>query len=122
MQDVPFVTPEYNRSIPGGLKNAIGGASRPGPELVRPCPSRCHRRLERVDRHRSRPAEPAWVLSFCNARQMTAPEAYIQFKPGRFDDGCTIDDPTTEKYIRGFMGEFRAHLVRVLTVLPRQSA
>lgn len=26
---VPFVTPEYNRSIPGGLKNAIDWASRP---------------------------------------------------------------------------------------------
>jgi chromate reductase len=24
-----FVTPEYNRSIPGGLKNAIDWASRP---------------------------------------------------------------------------------------------
>ena len=26
---VLFVTPEYNRSIPGGLKNAIDWASRP---------------------------------------------------------------------------------------------
>jgi chromate reductase, NAD(P)H dehydrogenase (quinone) len=26
---VLFVTPEYNRSIPGGLKNAINWASRP---------------------------------------------------------------------------------------------
>ncbi|TIT52864.1 MAG: NAD(P)H-dependent oxidoreductase, partial [Mesorhizobium sp.] len=29
VQAVLFVTPEYNRSIPGGLKNAIDWASRP---------------------------------------------------------------------------------------------
>jgi len=30
---VLFVTPEYNRSIPGGLKNAIDWASRPGGKI-----------------------------------------------------------------------------------------
>jgi chromate reductase, NAD(P)H dehydrogenase (quinone) len=37
---VLFVTPEYNRSIPGGLKNAIDWASR----LTGPTPSRASRR------------------------------------------------------------------------------
>ena len=35
-----FVTPEYNRSIPGGLKNAIDWASRPAYQSVfrgKPC-------------------------------------------------------------------------------------
>ncbi len=41
-----FVTPEYIRSIPGGLKNAIDWASRPyGDELVHPQALGGHRRL-----------------------------------------------------------------------------
>lgn len=31
-----FVTPEYNRSIPGGLKNAIDWASRPWGKILLP--------------------------------------------------------------------------------------
>ncbi|WP_261400013.1 NADPH-dependent FMN reductase [Leisingera daeponensis] len=44
---VLFVTPEYNRSIPGGLKNAIDWASRPWgatPFPVRPPASSAHPR------------------------------------------------------------------------------
>jgi chromate reductase len=48
-----FVTPEYNRSIPGGLKNAIDWASRPyGTNAFTRKPSAV------LDRHRCRPAEP----------------------------------------------------------------
>ena len=46
-----FVTPEYNRSIPGGLKNAIDWASRPyGTELVFPKAIGDHRHVSREDR------------------------------------------------------------------------
>ena len=61
------------------------------------------------------------VLSFCNARQMTAPEAYISFSPEVFPgDGECADESTTD-FLASFMAEFRDHIVRVLTVLPRQS-
>jgi chromate reductase len=50
---------------------------------------------------------------------MTAPEAYIQFKPGLFEHDGTINDPSTQEFLATFMAEFRDHLVRVLTVLPR---
>jgi NAD(P)H-dependent FMN reductase len=53
-----FVTPEYNRSIPGALKNAIDWASR-GPELLRPHPGRRDRGINRADRHGHGPTEPA---------------------------------------------------------------
>ena len=59
------------------------------------------------------------VLSFCNARQMTAPEAYIRFTAEDFGDG-TITNSRTEEFLRDFMAEFREHVQRVLTVLPRQ--
>jgi hypothetical protein len=62
---VLFVTPEYNRSIPGALKNAIDWASRPwGRERLRPHPGRRDRRVDRVDRDGSGPAEPARRLEF----------------------------------------------------------
>ena len=60
------------------------------------------------------------MLSFCNARQMTAPEAYISFTPEAFPGGgeCTLE--STTDFLKNFMAEFRDHIVRVLTVLPRQ--
>ena len=60
------------------------------------------------------------VLSFCNARQMTAPEAYIRFTADDFGDDGTITNSQTEEFLRDFMAEFREHVQRVLTVLPRQ--
>jgi chromate reductase len=51
---------------------------------------------------------------------MTSPEAYIQFGPEKFGpDGEVLDD-STARFLRDFMAEFREHVVRVLTVIPRQ--
>ena len=60
------------------------------------------------------------VLSFCNARQMTAPEAYIQYTPEVFTDDGEVTDESTGSSCSDFMAEFRDHIVRVLTVLPRE--
>jgi chromate reductase len=59
------------------------------------------------------------VPSFCNARQMTAPEAYIQFRPGVFTEAGEVTDESTAAFLADFMQEFRLHTERVLTVLPR---
>ena len=59
------------------------------------------------------------VLGFCNARQMTAPEAYITFRPGLFTDDGEVTDQSTATFLSDFMQEFRDHTARVLTVLPR---
>ena len=59
------------------------------------------------------------VLSFCNARQMTSPEAYIHYSPDVFAPDGTVRDEATAEFLRGYMHEFHDHLVRVLTVLPR---
>jgi chromate reductase, NAD(P)H dehydrogenase (quinone) len=117
---VLFVTPEYNRSIPGALKNAIDWASRPwGQNSFDHIPAAViGASIGSIGTAVGQQSLRA-VLSFCNARQMTAPEAYIQFKPGLFDDDGTINDPSTQEFLAAFMAEFRDHLVRVLTVLPR---
>ena len=74
---VLFVSPEYNRSIPGPLKNAIDWASRPkGTELVRPQALGHHRRLDREDRDGRdavQPAQRAGVLRLATAQRPRRP-------------------------------------------------
>ena len=40
------------------------------------------------------------VLSFCNARQMTAPEAYIHYTPEKFSATGEVIDESTEMFLR----------------------
>jgi chromate reductase, NAD(P)H dehydrogenase (quinone) len=51
---------------------------------------------------------------------MTAPEAYIQYSTDTFTDDGKVTDESTAAFLSDFMTEFRTHLVRVLTVIPRQ--
>src|SRR5215210_1034575 len=84
-QAVLFVTPEYNRSIPGALKNAIDWASRPwGQNAFDHIPAAVIGAS--IGQIGTAVAQQSLrgVLSFCNARQMTAPEAYIQYSPEIF--------------------------------------
>jgi chromate reductase len=120
---VLFVTPEYNRSIPGALKNAIDWASRPwGQNSFHHIPAGVIGASVGAIGTAVAQQSLRAVLSFCNARQMTSPEAYITYSTERFrEDGEVVDD-TTAAFLRDFMAEFRDHVVRVLTVLPRPAA
>src|SRR6187431_3387902 len=82
---VLFVSPEYNRSIPGGLKNAIDWASRPwGENSFDHIPAGViGASIGQIGTALAQQSLRG-VLSFCNARQMTAPEAYIQYSPEIF--------------------------------------
>ena len=120
---VLFVTPEYNRSIPGGLKNAIDWASRPygqnsfarkpsgvigtSPGAIGTAVAQQHLRS---------------LLSFCNSPQMNSPEAYIQFKKGLITEDGTVTVESTEKFLRDYMTEFHGFITRVYTVLPRPAS
>ena len=117
---VLFVTPEYNRSIPGALKNAIDWASRPwGQNSFHHIPAGViGASIGAIGTAVAQQSLRA-VLSFCNARQMTSPEAYITYSPERFKDDGEVVDETTAGFLRDYMQEFRDHVVRVLTVLPR---
>ena len=118
---VLFVTPEYNRSIPGALKNAIDWASRPwGQNSFDHIPAAViGASVGSIGTAVAQQSLRA-VLSFCNARQMTAPEAYIHFSPDVFMPDGEITKESTREFLAGFMQEFRIHVERVLTVLPRQ--
>lgn len=118
---VLFVTPEYNRAIPGGLKNAIDWASRPwGDNSFARKPSAIIGASIGAIGTAVAQQNLRSVLSFCNSPQMNSVEAYIQFKPGVFTDSGEVTDESTAQFLRDFMEEFRQFIVRVLTVLPRQ--
>ena len=116
-----FVTPEYNRSIPGGLKNAIDWASRPyGTNAFTRKPSAVIGTSPGAIGTAVAQQSLRSVLGFCNSPQMNAPEAYIQFKPGMITDDGEVTVESTEEFLRNYMAEFRAFIERVLTVLPRE--
>lgn len=118
---VLFVTPEYNRSIPGALKNAIDWASRPwGKNSFHHIPAAVIGASPGPLGTALAQQSLRGVLSFCNARQMTAPEAYIHFNSDRFGADGEVRDETTTEFLRSFMTEFRDHIARVLTVIPRR--
>ena len=120
---VLFVTPEYNRSIPGALKNAIDWASRPwGQNSFHHIPAGVIGASVGAIGTAVAQQSLRAVLGFCNARQMTSPEAYITYSPERFKDDGEVIDETTAGFLKDFMEEFRDHVVRVLTVLPRTVA
>ena len=117
---VLFVTPEYNRSIPGALKNAIDWASRPwGQNSFHHVPAGViGASIGPIGTAVAQQSLRA-VLSFCNARQMTAPEAYIAYSPSVFADNGEVTNDETATFLRNYMTEFRDYVERVLTVLPR---
>jgi NADPH-dependent dioxygenase len=117
---VLFVTPEYNRSIPGGLKNAIDWASRPwGDNSFARKPSAAIGASPGTIRTALAQQSLRGVLSYCNSPQMSAPEGYIQFTPGLITDAGEVTDAGTERFLRHYMEEFRAFIIRELSVLPR---
>jgi chromate reductase len=117
---VLFVTPEYNRSIPGGLKNAIDWASRPyGTNSFARKPSAVIGTSPGAIGTAIAQQQLRSVLGFCNSPQMNAPEAYIQFKPGLITDDGEVTVESTKEFLRAYMADFHAFVVRVYTVLPR---
>ncbi|WP_203581772.1 NADPH-dependent FMN reductase [Microbacterium hibisci] len=117
---VLFVTPEYNRSIPGPLKNAIDWGSRPYGDsawedkptgVIGGSPGKIGTAVGQQTLR--------GTLSYLNARQMTSPEAYIQITPGLIADDASVTDSETEEFLRTFMRKFLEYTARVLTVIPQ---
>jgi chromate reductase len=115
---VLFVTPEYNRGIPGCLKNAIDWASRPhGTNSFAHKPSAVigaspGKIGTAVGQQSLRSA-----LSFCDSPLMGAPEAYVQLTPGLITEMGEVTDKSTERFLRDFMEAFEVFVTRVLTAL-----
>jgi chromate reductase len=111
---VLFVTPEYNRSVPGALKNAIDVGSRPygqnafdkkpgavisvSPGAIGGFGANHHLRQS---------------LVFLNVPAMQQPEAYIGGADKLFDAAGKLTNPSTreflEKYLRAFADWIAIH-------------
>ena len=116
---VLFVTPEYNRGIPGCLKNAIYWASRPhGTNSFAHKPSAVIGASPGKIGTAVGQQSLRGVLSSCNSPLMEAPEAYVQFTPGLITEAGEVTDKGTEAFLRDFVEAFEVFVARVLTVVP----
>jgi chromate reductase len=112
---VLIVTPEYNRSIPGALKNAIDWASRPfGTNSLAHKPSAVIGASPGKIGTAVAQQHLRGVLSFCNSPQMNAPEAYIGSAKDLFDDDGNVSDASTREFLAKFMAAFKAFIDMVV--------
>jgi chromate reductase, NAD(P)H dehydrogenase (quinone) len=110
-----FVSPEYNRSIPGALKNAIDWGSRPwGTNSFARKPTGIIGASPGSIGTAVMQSSMRAVLSFLDAPQLNAPEAYVKFNPAVFADDGTVTDEGTAAFLRHYMEEYGAFVERVL--------
>jgi chromate reductase len=119
---VLFVTPEYNRSIPGGLKNAIDWASRPyGKNAFTRKPSAVIGTSPGKIGTAIAQQHLRSILAFCNSPLMNSIEAYIQFERGLIGEDGQVTNESTREFLQHYMAEFHGFIARVYTVLPRST-
>ena len=117
---VLFVTPEYNRGIPGPLKNAIDWASRPwGTNSFTRKPSGIIGASPGSIGTAVGQQSLRGVLAYCNSPLFNEVEAYITFKPEAFNDDGEVSDKSTATFLGDYMKAYRDFVERVTTVLPR---
>jgi chromate reductase len=110
-----FVTPEYNRGIPGALKNAIDWGSRPkGQNSFARKPSAVIGCSEGKIATAIAQRELHSCLGAVASPQMVSPEAYIQYRPGLIDDEDNVTDESTRAFLEKFLAAFRKYLDRQL--------
>ena len=119
MDAVMLVTPEYNRSIPGALKNAIDWATRPaGDNAFARKPSAVIGASPGALRTAIAQQHLRSVLGYLRSPQMNSPEGYIHYTPGLFTETGEVTDEGTERFLRRFMDEFYTFIVHVLSEPP----
>jgi len=108
-QGVLFVTPEYNRSVPGVLKNAIDHASRPygqsafagkpagiiGISIGALGTSMAQQHLRNM-------------LAYLDMPTLGQPEAFVQNKEGLLLDNGEIGVESTRKFLQGWVDKYVA--------------
>ena len=117
---VLFVTPEYNRSIPGALKNAIDWASRPwGKNSFARKPSAVIGTSPGKIGTAVGQQHVRSIMAFCNSPMFNAIEAYLEFTPGLVTDDGEVTVDSTRDFLATYMREFHGYISRVYTAIPR---
>jgi chromate reductase len=111
-QGLLFVTPEYNRSFPGVLKNAIDHASRPYGQnawggkpagVIGVSPGAIGTAL--AQQHLRN------VLAYLDVPTLGQPEAFIQNKEGLFDDKGHVSE-ASKQFLQGWVDKYVAWIKR----------
>ncbi len=108
-----FVTPEYLRTIPAALKNAIEWGSRPwghnsfAEKPVAVCgTSRGGIATAAAQQHLRN------ILAHDGMHVLGQPEIFVQMREGLIADDGTITDPSTQKFLAGFLDALEAWIGR----------
>jgi len=107
-QGILFVTPEYNRSMPGVLKNAIDHASRPyGQNVWAGKPAGILGCSIGVIGTAMAQQHLRNVLSFLDVPTLSQPEAFIHVKDGFFDEVGNIS-ADSKQFLQNWMDKYVA--------------
>ncbi|HAO32368.1 MAG TPA: NAD(P)H-dependent oxidoreductase [Candidatus Competibacter sp.] len=111
-QGVLFVTPEYNRSIPGVLKNAIDHASRPyGQSAWKGKPAGVIGVSVGAIGTALAQQHLRNILAYLDMPTLGQPEGFIQAKEGLFDEAGDIGE-ASRKFLQGWMDRYLAWVER----------
>lgn len=118
---VLFVTPEYNRSIPGILKNAIDWPSRPyGDGVWSGKPAAIAGATGGVSGTAAAQAHLRSILPMTGIALMGTPEIYFQSRPGAIDDDNNITDERLRTNLSIWVDRFSDWIGRFAA--PREAA
>ena len=107
-QGLLFVTPEYNRSIPGVLKNAIDHASRPyGQSAWNGKPAGVIGASVGSTGTALAQQHLRNMLAYLNAPTLGQPEAFIHNKEGLYDAAGNIGE-ASRKFLQGWVDQYVA--------------
>ena len=105
-QGLLFVTPEYNRSIPGVLKNAIDHASRPyGQSAWKGKPAGVLGASGGAMGTAMAQQHLRNILAYLDVPTLGQPEAFIQAKDGLFDEDDNIGEDS-KQFLQNWMGKY----------------
>jgi chromate reductase len=114
---VIIVTPEYSRSIPGVLKNALDWAARPWGQG-----SFNHKPTAVIGTSGGGIATAAAqqhlkaILNHFNAPTLGQPEGYVQTTPGLFTEAGEVTNEQTADFLVGYLEAFGALIERYAAV------
>ncbi len=112
-QGLLIATPEYNRSIPGVLKNALDHGSRPyGDNAFKGIPAAIigispgSTGTSMAQQHLRN------ILSYLDVPLLCQPEVYIQMKEGLFDESGSIGE-ASKQFLQGWMNSYAAWIKHI---------
>ncbi|TCZ70621.1 NADPH-dependent FMN reductase [Flaviaesturariibacter aridisoli] len=115
MDGVLFVTPEYNRSVPAVLKNAIDVGSRPyGKSVWNGKPGAVVSVSPGAIGGFGANQHLRQSLVFINVPTMQHPEAYVGGASKLFDESGTLTNESTRDFMKKFMEAFAGWVTTIL--------